>query len=60
MNMSIVGDIIIMLGSNIEDVCLKGRISDKYRGIFELWIVIYSNIDWEWSLFILCNLKVYL
>ena len=60
MNMSTVGDITTMLGSNTEDVCLKGRTSDKHRGTFEPWTAIHSNIDWEWSLPTLRNLKAYL
>ena len=58
--MSTAGDITTMLGSNTEDVCLKGRTSDKHRGTFEPWTAIHSNIDWEWSLPTLRNLKAYL
>ena len=58
--MSNAGDITTMLGSNTEDVCLKGRTSVKHRGTFEPWTAIHNNMDWEWSLPTLCNLKAYL
>jgi len=46
-NITVEGDIRIMLGSNTEAIGEKGRVMEKHSGNLETWIAMHSNIDWE-------------